>query len=57
VRVTLDLDTTESDRPSGTLTCDGQVEPLAFDGWLDLMRLLEITTTAASSPGAHLRQL
>jgi hypothetical protein len=49
MRVTLDLDPAESDRPCGILTCDGEVEPLAFDGWLDLMRLLEVITTAARS--------
>lgn len=42
MHLTLDLDTSATDRLSGTVTHDGQAEPVPFDGWLDLMRLLEL---------------
>lgn len=47
VRVTIELEIFATDRLTGTVTYDGQVEPVPFDGWLDLMRLLELITQFA----------
>jgi hypothetical protein len=41
VRVSLDLLPTPAARVAGTLTSERDDAPIPFDGWLDLMRLLE----------------
>jgi hypothetical protein len=56
VRVTLDLDTSATDRPTGTLTHEGKGEPVAFDGWLDLMRLLEPIIKGGDETGLPLER-
>ena len=50
MRVTLDLDVSASDRPAGRLILDGQHEPVAFDGWLDLMRVVESLLSTQGPP-------
>jgi hypothetical protein len=51
VRLILDLDTSATDRPTGTLAHEGKAEPVTFDGWLDLMRLLEPIINAGNETG------
>lgn len=52
MRVTLDLNGASTSRVSGTFTSDHQHTPTPFDGWLDLMRLLESAATEVSSSPA-----
>jgi hypothetical protein len=49
VRVTLDLNGSATERLTGFVSYDEGAEPVAFDGWLELMRLLE-SITAGTSP-------
>ncbi len=51
MRVTLHLVDSAPDHLAGTLTCATRDRPVAFDGWLDLMRLLEAVT--ADAPSRH----
>jgi hypothetical protein len=51
MRVTLDLADNSTDRLAGTIKAAGQTQPIAFDGWLDLMRLLESIVQAARTAG------
>lgn len=41
MHVTLELSSPAGDRVAGTLVSPGLDKPVLFDGWLDLMRLLE----------------
>jgi len=45
MRVILDLSPSASDHVVGTVSCDQFAAPMPFEGWLDLMRLLETITT------------
>jgi hypothetical protein len=56
VRVILDLDSSATDRPTGTLIHDGKPESASFDGWLDLMRLLEPIINGGNETGLPLER-
>jgi hypothetical protein len=53
MRVTLDLDVSAPDRPTGRLSLDGQADSIAFDGWLDLMRVIESLACSGDRPGGR----
>jgi len=50
MRVILDLLPSPADRVTGTLITEGAGAPVPFDGWLELMRLLETVRSDPSSP-------
>ena len=56
MRVILDLDSSATDRPTGTLIHEGKAEPATFDGWLDLMRLLEPIINRGNETGLPLER-
>ena len=56
MRVILDLDSSATDRPTGTLIHEGKAEPATFDGWLDLMRLLEPIIDGGNETGLPLER-
>jgi len=51
--VTLELGDSAPDRPTGWVRVEGQRELLAFDGWLDLMRLIESLKSAGAASGGR----
>jgi hypothetical protein len=54
VRVTLDVHLPAAGRLAGSISYDGGGSPVAFDGWLELMRLLESITAGELPPtGPH----
>jgi hypothetical protein len=53
MRVTLDLDVSAPDRPMGRLSLDGHGDSIAFDGWLDLMRVVESLAGTGDVPGGR----
>jgi hypothetical protein len=50
MRVTLDLLPSATDHVAGTLLTDTARAPVPFDGWLELMRLLEAVRCNPSDP-------
>jgi hypothetical protein len=53
MRVTIELDSSALDRPTGRLTLDGHSDSVAFDGWLGLMRLIESLASAGDKHGGR----
>ena len=52
MRVTLDLLPSATDHVTGTLLTDNASAPMPFDGWLELMRLLEAVQSNSTDPAS-----
>jgi hypothetical protein len=51
VKYIVHIDDVRDDRPAGSVELAGQPTPVPFDGWVELLRVLEQSEAAAAATG------